>query len=117
MKEALLENDFCVEEEVLPKNDLEEERNREDDDKDDDEEETEEEEEHVVVVVGFIIIIAFTRRHTKCCMCTCLVLCGNSDVRIYSKTCPMLERLRTNFPCSVMVLKMQDEQREECSCS
>ena len=70
MKEALLgENDFCVEEEVLPKNDLEE-RNREDDDKDDDEEETEEEEEHVVVV-GFIIIIAFTRRQTKCSMCTC----------------------------------------------
>lgn len=68
MKEALLENDFCVEEEVLPKNDLE--RNREDDDKDDDEEETEEEEEHVVVV-GFIIIIAFTRRQTKCSMCTC----------------------------------------------
>ena len=63
------ENDFCVEEEVLPKNDLEE-RNREDDDKDDDEEETEEEEEHVVVV-GFIIIIAFTRRQTKCSMCTC----------------------------------------------
>ena len=62
------ENDFCVEEEVLPKNDLEE-RNREDDDKDDDEEETEEEEEHVVV--GFIIIIAFTRRQTKCSMCTC----------------------------------------------
>lgn len=70
MKEALLENDFCVEEEVLPKNDLEE-RNREDDDKDDDEEETEEEEEHVVVVVGFIIIIAFTRRQTKCYMCKC----------------------------------------------
>ena len=69
MKEALLENDFCVEEEVLPKNDLEE-RNREDDDKDDDEEETEEEEEHVVVV-GFIIIIAFTRRQTKCYMCKC----------------------------------------------
>ena len=68
MKEALLENDFCVEEEVLPKNDLEE-RNREDDDKDDDEEETEEEEEHVVV--GFIIIIAFTRRQTKCYMCKC----------------------------------------------
>ena len=64
-----MENDFCVEEEVLPKNDLEE-RNREDDDKDDDEEETEEEEEHVVVV-GFIIIIAFTRRQTKCSMCTC----------------------------------------------
>lgn len=63
------ENDFCVEEEVLPKNDLEE-RNREDDDKDDDEEETEEEEEHVVVV-GFIIIIAFTRRQTKCYMCKC----------------------------------------------
>ena len=62
-----MENDFCVEEEVLPKNDLE--RNREDDDKDDDEEETEEEEEHVVV--GFIIIIAFTRRQTKCSMCTC----------------------------------------------
>ena len=67
MKEALLENDFCVEEEVLPKNDLE--RNREDDDKDDEEEETEEEEEHVVV--GFIIIIAFTRRQTKCYMCKC----------------------------------------------
>ena len=67
MKEALLENDFCVEEEVLPKNDLE--RNREDDDKDDNEEETEEEEEHVVV--GFIIIIAFTRRQTKCYMCKC----------------------------------------------
>ena len=67
MKAALLENDFCVEEEVLPKNDLE--RNREDDDKDDEEEETEEEEEHVVV--GFIIIIAFTRRQTKCSMCTC----------------------------------------------
>ena len=64
-----MENDFCVEEEVLPKNDLEE-RNREDDDKDDDEEETEEEEEHVVVV-GFIIIIAFTRRQTKCYMCKC----------------------------------------------
>ena len=62
-----MENDFCVEEEVLPKNDLE--RNREDDDKDDEEEETEEEEEHVVV--GFIIIIAFTRRQTKCSMCTC----------------------------------------------
>ena len=116
MKEALLENDFCVEEEVLPKNDLEE-RNREDDDKDDDEEEeTEEEEEHVVVVVGFIIIIiAFTRRHTKCCMCTCLVLCGNSDVRIF-KNLPNARKTPDKFP-SVMVLKMQDEQREECSCS
>lgn len=113
MKEALLENDFCVEEEVLPKNDLEE-RNREDDDKDDDEEETEEEEEHVVVV-GFIIIIAFTRRHTKCCMCTCLVLCGNSDVRIF-KNLPNARKTPDKFP-SVMVLKMQDEQREECSCS
>lgn len=111
MKEALLENDFCVEEEVLPKNDLE--RNREDDDKDDDEEETEEEEEHVVV--GFIIIIAFTRRHTKCCMCTCLVLCGNSDVRIF-KNLPNARKTPDKFP-SVMVLKMQDEQREECSCS
>lgn len=67
MKEALLENDFCVEEEVLPKNDLE--RNREDDDKDDEEEETEEEEEHVV---GFIIIIVFTRRQTKCYVCVFL---------------------------------------------
>ena len=111
MKEALLENDFCVEEEVLPKNDLE--RNREDDDKDDEEEETEEEEEHVVV--GFIIIIAFTRRHTKCCMCTCLVLCGNSDVRIF-KNLPNARKTPDKFP-SVMVLKMQDEQREECSCS
>ena len=111
MKEALLENDFCVEEEVLPKNDLE--RNREDDDKDDDEEETEEEEEHVVV--GFIIIIAFTRRHTKCCMCTCFVLCGNSDVRIF-KNLPNARKTPDKFP-SVMVLKMQDEQREECSCS
>lgn len=111
MKEALLENDFCVEEEVLPKNDLEE-RNREDDD----EEETEEEEEHVVVVVvGFIIIIAFTRRHTKCCTCTCLVLCGNSDVRIF-KNLPNARKTPDKFP-SVMVLKMQDEQREECSCS
>lgn len=63
-----MENDFCVEEEVLPKNDLEE-RNREDDDKDDEEEETEEEEEHVVV--DFIIIIAFTRRQTKCSVCKC----------------------------------------------
>lgn len=115
MKEALLENDFCVEEEVLPKNDLEE-RNREDDDKDDDEEETEEEEEHVVVVVGFIIIIiAFTRRHTKCCTCTCLVVCGNSDVRIF-KNLPNARKTPDKFP-SVMVLKMQDEQREECSCS
>jgi len=112
LKEALLENDFCVEEEVLPKNDLE--RNREDDDKDDDEEETEEEEEHVVVV-GFIIIIAFTRRHTKCCMCTCFVLCGNSDVRIF-KNLPNARKTPDKFP-SVMVLKMQDEQREECSCS
>lgn len=70
MKEALLENDFCVEEEVnLPKNDLE--RNREDDDKDDDEEEeTEEEEEEEHVVVGFIIIIAlFTRRQTQSVIC------------------------------------------------
>ena len=104
-----MENDFCVEEEVLPKNDLEE-RNREDDD----EEETEEEEEHVVVV-GFIIIIAFTRRHTKCCTCTCLVLCGNSDVRIF-KNLPNARKTPDKFP-SVMVLKMQDEQREECSCS
>lgn len=95
MKEALLENDFCVEEEVLPKNDLEE-RNREDDDKDDDEEETEEEEEHVVVV-GFIIIIAFTRRHTKCCMCKCLVLCGNSDVRIF-KNLPNARKTPDIFP-------------------
>lgn len=95
MKEALLENDFCVEEEVLPKNDLEE-RNREDDDKDDDEEETEEEEEQVVVV-GFIIIIAFTRRHTKCCMCTCLVLCGNSDVRIF-KNLPNARKTPDIFP-------------------
>ena len=95
LKEALLENDFCVEEEVLPKNDLEE-RNREDDDKDDDEEETEEEEEHVVVV-GFIIIIAFTRRHTKCCMCTCLVLCGNSDVRIF-KNLPNARKTPDKFP-------------------
>ena len=92
MKEALLENDFCVEEEVLPKNDLEE-RNREDDD----EEETEEEEEHVVVVVGFIIIIAFTRRHTKCCTCTCLVLCGNSDVRIF-KNLPNARKTPDIFP-------------------
>ena len=113
MKEALLENDFCVEEEALPKNDLE--RNREDDDKDDDEEETEEEEEHVVVVVGFIIIIAFTRRHTKCCMCTCLVLCGNSDVRIF-KNLPNARKTPDIFP-SMIALKMQDEQREECSCS
>jgi hypothetical protein len=113
LKEALLENDFCVEEEVLPKNDLEE-RNREDDDKDDEEEETEEEEEHVVVV-GFIIIIAFTRRHTKCCMCTCLVLCGNSDVRIF-KNLPNARKTPDIFP-RVMELKMQDEQREECSCS
>ena len=111
MKEALLENDFCVEEEVLPKNDLE--RNREDDDKDDEEEETEEEEEHVVV--GFIIIIAFTRRHTKCCMCTCLVLCGNSDVRIF-KNLPNARKTPDIFP-SMIALKMQDEQREECSCS
>jgi len=93
LKEALLENDFCVEEEVLPKNDLEE-RNREDDD----EEETEEEEEHVVVVVvGFIIIIAFTRRHTKCCTCTCLVLCGNSDVRIF-KNLPNARKTPDKFP-------------------
>jgi len=91
LKEALLENDFCVEEEVLPKNDLEE-RNREDDD----EEETEEEEEHVVVV-GFIIIIAFTRRHTKCCTCTCLVLCGNSDVRIF-KNLPNARKTPDKFP-------------------
>ena len=70
MKEALLgENDFCVEEEVLPKNDLEE-RNREDDDKDDDEEEETEEEEEEHVVVGFIIIIAlFTRRQTQSVIC------------------------------------------------
>lgn len=69
MKEALLENDFCVEEEVnLPKNDLE--RNREDDDKDDDEEEETEEEEEEHVVVGFIIIIAlFTRRQTQSVIC------------------------------------------------
>ena len=80
----------------------------------DDEEETEEEEEHVVVV-GFIIIIAFTRRHTKCCMCTCFVLCGNSDVRIF-KNLPNARKTPDKFP-SVMVLKMQDEQREECSCS
>lgn len=70
MKEALLENDFCVEEEVLPKNDLE--RNREDDDKDDEEtEETEEEEERVVV--GFIII-AFTRRQNKVLYVECVFL-------------------------------------------
>ena len=70
MKEALLgENDFCVEEEVLPKNDLEE-RNREDDDKDDDEEEETEEEEEEHVVVDFIIIIAlFTRRQTQSVIC------------------------------------------------
>jgi hypothetical protein len=69
LKEALLENDFCVEEEVnLPKNDLE--RNREDDDKDDDEEEETEEEEEEHVVVGFIIIIAlFTRRQTQSVIC------------------------------------------------
>ena len=102
------ENDFCVEEEVLPKNDLEE-RNREDDDKDDDEEETEEEEEHVVVVVGFIIIIAFTRRHTKCCMCTCLVLCGNSreihsDVRIF-KNLPNARKTPDKFPSVIDGIK------------
>jgi hypothetical protein len=48
-------------------------------------------------------------------MCTCLVLCGNSDVRIF-KNLPNARKTPDKFP-SVMVLKMQDEQREECSCS
>lgn len=85
---------------MVPKNDFE--RNN------DEEEETEEEEEHVV---GFIIIV-FTRRQTKCYVC--VFLCGNSEniqkPAQYSKD-------SGQFSLFVVVLKMQDEQREECSCS
>jgi hypothetical protein len=48
-------------------------------------------------------------------MCTCLVLCGNSDVRIF-KNLPNARKTPDIFP-SMIALKMQDEQREECSCS